>query len=218
MKKLVLNNISKSYIHHGVENKVIEGVDIEIDNGKMVAIMGASGSGKSTLLKIMGGYLTPDSGVVRYGDEKLDYSSYKDLKNQRKRLSTFIHQELNLIEFMTGMENIELALINSKVQLKEAYENIDKVTKDLGIVEIVNNKVKFMSGGEKQRVALARALVLNTDYILADEPTGSLDRRNSDEFMSILSKMVNTKKLSVVIVTHDPKVASYCDRTIYLEE
>ncbi len=218
MMNIQAEHIGMVYEQFGVKNQVLSDISLTIEAKDIVAIMGASGAGKSTLLKIMGGYLMPTMGRVRYGETVLDYAQTKKIKAQRKDLVSFIHQDLNLIDFMTGRDNIELALANAKMRMSEVSQELEQLISRLKLQGVIDKKVELMSGGEQQRVALARALVLKTPFILADEPTGSLDRKNSNEFMAILQEMVKERGVTVVIVTHDEKVANYCDRVIDLEE
>lgn len=222
MKYIQLLNISKNYNSKGLEFKALNKINLEIQKGEMIAIMGASGSGKSTLLNILGCLDSPTFGEYYIeGNEVAKLSKYK-LSKIRNRKIGFVFQQFVLIEEYTAIENVEMPLIysnlfsrfNKKIKKRERLRIAKDLLTKVGLEEHVYKLPSQLSGGQQQRVGIARALANSPEIILADEPTGSLDSKKGDEIMEIF-KQLNTKdKKTIIIVTHDQKVASYCDRVI----
>ena len=212
-----LKDINKTY--QGAQPlHVLKGIDLSIDRGEFVSIMGASGSGKSTLLNILGILDSYDT-----GEYYLDGTLIKDLSETkaaefRNRKIGFIFQSFNLIPFKTAVENVELPLFYQGISRKKrhalAMEYLDK----MGLIDWAGHFPNEMSGGQKQRVAIARALITHPEIILADEPTGALDSVTSREVMKLLKELNRSEKVTMIIVTHDHHVAEETDRRIHIRD
>ena len=213
-----LEHINKDYIL-SKDNKVsaLKDVNLEINKGEFVAIIGKSGSGKSTLLNLISCMDSRYSGNYYLYDELMNNKSKKELANIRNSKFGFIFQNFNLLNKMTGYENIEVPLIYKKVPKRKRNEIIENVAKDLGILDRLDHTPKELSGGEQQRVAIARALVTDPDIILADEPTGALDVKTGEQILNILEDL-NNKGKTIIIVTHDLDLAKRCKRVISISD
>ncbi len=212
-----LKNISKQYTLGDVITNALNNVSLTISNDEFVAIMGASGSGKSTLLNIIGCMDTPTSGEYFLDGRNVSELNSRELSNIRNTKITFVFQNFALMEKYTAYENIELPLVNRRVPTNERRHTIEEAAARLGITDQLRKLPKQMSGGQQQRVALARALASGADIILADEPTGALDKKTGIELMETL-KELNRDGKTIIIVTHDPNVAGYADIVITISD
>lgn len=212
-----LKDIHKTYVGKETENEVLHGIDLTLKANEYVSIMGTSGSGKSTLLHILGCMDTATSGTYRYNDSDVTAMSQKQLARFRKEHICFVFQQFALMNQYTVYENIELPLLYRGVSAKERRERIMECMKTLGIENLAQKKANHISGGQAQRCAIARALVSDTDLLLADEPTGALDRQNSLMILDCLD-LVHKAGKNIVVVTHDSEVASRADRIIRIED
>jgi putative ABC transport system ATP-binding protein len=210
-----LKDIVKSYPMGKRELRVLQGVSLNVDKGEMVAIMGPSGSGKSTLLNMIGLLDRPTSGsYVLDGKEVSKLSSGEQSKVRGQKIG-FIFQSFNLLPYLSAIDNVELGQkYAGKIDPLAAREALDKV----GLSDRIKHRPNEMSGGEQQRVAVARALAKNPPIILADEPTGNLDTTSSKEIMNILTSLHQDQQITLVMITHDPNIAHYCQRIVHIQD
>lgn len=218
MDILNLKNIGKIY-NKGKPNscEALKNVDLKIERGDLIAIIGESGSGKSTLLHILGCLDSPTSGEMYFGDEKVNFKSTQKLANYRSEKIGFVLQDFGLILGETALENVCVPLLFSKAPFSKMKKQARKALDLLNIGKLSGKRVNQLSGGQKQRVAIARALVNDPDIILADEPTGALDSKTSSEIVGTLLEL-NEKGKTVIIVTHDPKIAALCRRVVTITD
>ncbi|MBP1708061.1 MAG: macB [Chloroflexi bacterium] len=210
-----LKNIVKTYPMGKRELRVLQGVNLRVNQGEMVAIMGPSGSGKTTLLNMIGLLDRPTSGSYLLEDKEVSRLSGGELAKIRGQKIGFIFQTFNLLPYLSALGNVELGQKYAGISdTKMAREALAKV----GLEDRLRHRPNEMSGGEQQRVAVARALAKNPPIILADEPTGNLDSKSGKEVMSILSSLHLEKNITLIMITHDPNVAHYCQRIIYIQD
>ena len=212
-----LSQITKSYTTGSQALQVLKGVDMRVDAGEMVAIMGSSGSGKSTLLNILGLLDAYDGGTYALdGKDMAGLTERRAAELRRERLG-FVFQSFNLINFKSAAENVALPLYYQKVPRKERTRRSHELLERVGLLDWADHLPSRMSGGQKQRVAIARALAAKPSVILADEPTGALDSTTSTDVMALL-KELNAEGMTMVVVTHESDIASACGRTIRLKD
>lgn len=196
--------------------RALDGVSIQFEKGKFTAIMGPSGSGKSTLMHCMAGLDAPTGGRTYIGETELSQMKDKDLTALRRDRLGFVFQSFNLVPTLNARENITLPVDIAGRKVDEAW--FEEVTNRLGLTPRLSHRPSELSGGQQQRVAVARALISRPDIIFGDEPTGNLDSNSSAEVLNILRTSVDDLGQTVVIVTHDPKAASYADRVVFLAD
>ncbi len=211
-----VNQLTKVYQMGEMEVHALRGVDLEIADGELVAIMGPSGSGKSTLMNILGCLDQPTSGSYLLDGIEVSSMSDDQLAEIRNRKIGFVFQSFNLLARRTALEQVELPLLYCRGNHRR--ERAQEALAAVGLADRMGHKPTEMSGGQQQRVAIARALVTNPSLILADEPTGNLDTRASQEIMSIFLQLNQEKGISVVFVTHEPDIAAYTRRVIHIRD
>ncbi len=212
-----LENINKTY-DNGQPLHVLKGINLDIDKGEFVSIMGASGSGKSTLLNILGILDNYDSGEYRLNGTLIKDLSETKAAEFRNRMIGFIFQSFNLISFKTAVENVELPLFYQGVRRRERHRLAMEYLDKLGLKEWAGHYPNEMSGGQKQRVAIARALITRPQIILADEPTGALDSKTSVEVMKLLKKLNEDEGMTIVVVTHESGVANETNKIVHIKD
>lgn len=217
MKKMIIevSNLSKVVDLLNTELTILKNIDLYIEEGEFVSIMGASGSGKSSLISILSGLDKTYTGNVNVCGENLSRLTDDQLAEYRNRKIGIVFQSFNLIPSMSVEENIKLPLIFSD---NKEFKVVDKMIQKVGLTSKIKNNIKQLSGGEKQRVAIARSLVCTPDILFADEPTGSLDSTNSHAIMQLFKSINNEYGTTIVMVTHDLQMAEYSDRIISIKD
>lgn len=220
MTKIVeVKNIEKIYGKANEKQfKALSDVNFEVQPGEFVGIMGASGSGKTTLLNILSTLDTPTSGEVKVAGEDVTKLNNSEMADFRANKIGFIFQDFNLLENLTAYENIALPLALQNTSVRKIKPAVAKIAEKLGLTEILNHYPTELSGGQKQRVAAARALVHQPSIIFGDEPTGALDSKSARALMDTMSKVNKEDNVSILLVTHDPFSASFCDRILFIKD
>ncbi len=206
-----LENVTKTYFTGEVETHAVKNVDLEIKNGEFVVLLGPSGSGKSTMLNIISGLDNPTSGKISIDGEIISDMNAKQLTKFRRDNLGFIFQQYNLLQTLSVKENVEVGREVSKLPF-----TVEEVLEQVGLTPQTTKYPFQLSGGEQQRVSIARAVVKNPKIMFCDEPTGALDEEMAKEILSILQKLNETYKTSVVLITHNPSIGAMADRIIKL--
>ncbi|MGE7885701.1 ABC transporter ATP-binding protein [Bacillus sp. NPDC094077] len=217
METLKVCELNKTYTGK-VSYEALTNINLTINKGEFVGIMGPSGSGKTTLLNIISTIDAPTSGEVLINEKKPHRLPTDELALFRRRELGFIFQSFNLLNTLTVKENIVLPLTLDNVNLKEMNKRVENISRTLGIEEILNKRIYEISGGQAQRTAIARALIHSPQLILADEPTGNLDSKAATDVMELLAKLNKEQQATMMLVTHDPMAASYCDRVVFIKD
>jgi len=212
-----IKNLNKVYKNGSVEVHALKNINLEIEHGEFIAIMGQSGSGKSTLMNIIGCLDRPTSGEYILDGIEISKQGQDDLSLIRNKKIGFVFQAFNLIPRTNILRNVELPMIYAKVKSNKRKQRSLELLERVGLKERIDHLPNELSGGQKQRVAIARALANNPPIILADEPTGNLDTQSSEDIMEIF-KSLNTDGTSVILVTHEPEIAKYADRVIVFRD
>ncbi|MCP3027122.1 ABC transporter ATP-binding protein [Halobacillus sp. A5] len=218
MNILEAKKIHKSYGNKFMKQEVLKGIDISIEKGEFVTIMGASGSGKTTLLNVLSTIDRVSHGTIRIEEKELTGQKEKQLAEFRKHHLGFIFQEYNLLDTLTVKENILLPLSITKASKKEANVKFHAVAVELGIEDIAEKYPHEISGGQKQRTSAARAFIHEPGIIFADEPTGALDSKSASDLLGKLSDLNEKREATIVMVSHDPVAASYSSRVVFIKD
>ena len=218
MAMVDVNNVRKVYRRDTQEVPVLDGLSISIEEGDFVGLMGPSGSGKTTLLNLIGGIDRPTSGDLTVAGQKLGTLNGRALARWRSRTIGFIFQLYNLIPVLTAQQNVELPLMLVRMSSKERRERAGHALGIVGLGDRVKHFPRQLSGGQEQRVAIARAIVSDPKVLLADEPTGDLDRKSGDEILTLLERLNKEFKKTIVMVTHDSHAAERAHRVVHLDK
>src|ERR1700740_338316 len=213
-----VRGLNKTYRRGGEQIQVLQGLNLDVDKGDFVAFMGPSGSGKTTLLNLIGGLDVPSAGSITVDGDEITHMSGTKLTQWRARHVVFIFQMYNLIPVLTAYKNVELPLLLTKLSKAERREHVETALSVVGLADRMNHFPRQLSGGQEQRVTIARAVVSDPTFLLCDEPTGDLDRKSADEIMALIEELVGKHSKTVLMVTHDPVVASRANTTLHLEK
>ncbi len=214
---IILRHIRKSYFIGERELSILKGIDLKIDQGEFVVLMGVSGSGKTTLMNIIGLLDKQTDGEYVFMDMDVDRLEDEGLAAMRNMHIGFVFQQFFLLPYLNAIENVLIPIVYSQKEIKHPREKARQLLGKFGLAERIHNKPSQLSGGEQQRVAIARALINDPDLILADEPTGALDSKTGNEIMELF-RMLNDEGKTVIVVTHDPKLSSFGKRLIRIED
>lgn len=217
MSLIQTNNLTKCYNSKGEVVRAVDNISFTIERGDFITIMGPSGSGKSTLLTMLGGITRPTNGEIRTDDIDIYRLNSRQLANFRREYIGFIFQSFQLVSYLTVIENVMLPLINKGLPVKEQTNKSIEILNKVGLASKSKRLVDELSGGEQQRVAVARALVNDPLILLADEPTGNLDRKNSEGILILLSELNKLGK-TILMVTHNQEFEKFSHKSIYLED
>lgn len=215
---LEAKKIHKSYGNKFNKQEVLKGIDITIEKGEFVSIMGASGSGKTTLLNVLSSIDRVSDGTIQIEGKEMTQMKEKQLAEFRKHHLGFIFQDYNLLDTLTVKENILLPLSIQNVSKKEAEQKFQTLANELGILDLKDKYPNEISGGQKQRTSAARAFIHDPSIIFADEPTGALDSKSASDLLNKLSELNEKRQATILMVTHDPVAASFCSRVIFIKD
>ena len=210
--------LTRVYKVGGQDVRALDGIDLDIAPGEFVALVGPSGSGKSTLLSLIGGLDRPSSGQIYVADLELGAANEKQLVTYRRERIGFIFQSFNLLMMRSAVENVETPLTIAGIAPKERRQRALELLESVGLKQRALHRPNELSGGEMQRVAVARALANKPLLLLADEPTGNLDSKTGGDILNLLREAVGERGVTLILVTHDPQVASFADRIVHLRD
>jgi len=213
-----VRGLSKVYRRGEEEIHVLRSLDLDVEAGEFVAFMGPSGSGKTTLLNLIGGLDMPSAGSIRVGGEEIAELRGAALSRWRARHVGFVFQSFNLIPVLDAFDNVELPLLLTRLSRAQRYAHVSAALRLVGLADRIRHYPRQLSGGQEQRVAIARALVSDPQLLLADEPTGDLDRQTSGEIMELVRRLAKEFGKTVLMVTHDPLAAALADTVIHLDK
>lgn len=218
MAMVEVRNVYKSYYRGQLEIPVLRNISLSIEEGEFVSLMGPSGSGKTTLLNLIAGIDRPSQGDVVVANEDVTRLSEADMARWRSRNIGFVFQFYNLMPVLDAFENVELPLLLTKLSRKERRRQVETALGIVGLADRMDHYPNQLSGGQEQRVAIARSIVTDPNLILADEPTGDLDRSSAESIMELLSRLNSEFKKTIIMVTHDPSAAEQAKRLEHLDK
>ena len=218
MALVSIRNLNKTYQRGPEKIEVLHGLELDIDRGDFVALMGPSGSGKSTLLNLIGGLDNPTSGEIEVDGVRIDQLGGGKLAQWRSDHVGFVFQFYNLMPMLTAQKNVELPLLLTPLGAGQRRQNAETALKLVGLGDRTRHKPNELSGGQQQRVAIARAIVSDPTLLICDEPTGDLDRQSAEEILGLLQTLNREHGKTIVMVTHDPKAAEYATHTLHLDK
>ena len=218
MALVELKDIRKSFILGKEEVEILHGVNLSVESGEFVAMMGPSGSGKSTTMNILGCLDRPTSGHYLLEGRDVGILESDELALIRNRMIGFVFQGFNLLQKTSALENVELPLLYAGVPKKERHERAAAALTEMGLADRMDHEPTQLSGGQQQRVAIARGIVNRAPILMADEPTGNLDSKTSDEIMSLFTKLNDEEGITIILVTHEADVAAYAKRILYFKD
>jgi putative ABC transport system ATP-binding protein len=213
-----IKNLRKSYVRGKQKIDVLRALDLTVEEGEFLAIMGPSGSGKTTLLNLIGGLDIADDGDIVVAGQKLRELSSGQLAKWRARNVGFVFQFYNLLAVLSAERNVEVPLLLTHLSSKERQRNVAAALELVGLADRAKHKPAELSGGQQQRVAIARALVSDAKLLVCDEPTGDLDRETSESVLALLQELNRLHGKTIVIVTHDPRAATFATRTVFVDK
>jgi len=213
-----VRNVSKSYRRDAIQIPVLNNISIDVPEGEFLALMGPSGSGKTTLLNLIAGIDRPDTGQVIVNGTDIGVLNESDLAQWRSAHVGFIFQFYNLLPVLTAFENVELPLLLTSLSRKERRTHVASALDLVGLSDRMDHYPKQLSGGQEQRVAIARAIVTDPTVLVADEPTGDLDRVSAGEVMTLMERLNKEFKKTIVMVTHDPRAAEKAHKVMHLDK
>jgi len=213
-----VRSLDKTYVRGGQDIHVLQGLNLDVDEGEFVAFMGPSGSGKTTLLNLLGGLDLPSAGSITVAGDEVTHMSGTKLTAWRARHVGFIFQMYNLIPVLTAFQNVELPLLLTGLSKGERREHVEIALSAVGLADRMHHFPRQLSGGQEQRVSIARAIVADPTFLLCDEPTGDLDRTSADEILELLERMVSVHGKTILMVTHDPRAAERAGVLLHLEK
>ncbi|NDJ34199.1 MAG: ABC transporter ATP-binding protein [Chloroflexi bacterium] len=215
MAFIEVTDISRRFVMGDTVVKALDGVDLQVERGEFLCLMGPSGSGKSTLLNLLGGLDTPTSGLIRVGGDNIAELDENGLADYRRKRVGFIFQSFNLLPTMTALQNVEYPMIFAGLPPAERQQRAAQLLTAVGLGDRLDHKPTELSGGQQQRVAVARSLVNQPDILLGDEPTGNLDTKTGEEILTMLTSL-NQGGQTIILVTHDPRVTKHASRTVHM--
>ncbi len=218
MNIVEVRNVSKSYSRDRLKIPVLENINLDVPAGEFLALMGPSGSGKSTLLNLIAGIDQPDTGSIKVADDEVTTLTESQLAEWRAHHIGFVFQFYNLIPVLTAYENVELPLLLTKLSKQKREENVRIALNVVGLSDRLDHYPKQLSGGQQQRVAIARAIVTDPTLIVADEPTGDLDKHSATEILALLERLNQEFKKSIIMVTHDQRAAEKAHTVRHLDK